>query len=95
MMNNKIWEQGNSMLYLELSINILYAKKPSLMTFYLLIFTYMKTRNLFLPEDAWKQKNVDFAMAELRRQEFARQQLKVQECVRRLVEAKESHNKSN
>ena len=93
-MNNKIWEQGNSMLYLALSINILYAKEHSLMTFYLLIFTYMKTRNWFLPEDAWKQEFVDKAVQEYLRSQSIIRQKKTQDAIKRLVEAKESHNKA-
>lgn len=50
------------------------------------------SHNPFLPEDSWKQEAVNRALSELRRQESAKQQQKVQECVRWFLDAKENSN---
>ena len=54
----------------------------------------MKTRNWFLPEDAWKQEFVDKAVQEYLRSQSIIRQKKTQDAIKRLVEAKESHNKA-
>lgn len=44
-----------------------------------------KTANWFDFQDSWKQKNVDYAFAILKKQEVEKQRQKVQKCVERLT----------